>query len=335
MQAQAQALKGEQLVELFQRALLIRRVEEQVAAMIGQDFGGSTHFCMGQELTAVVACAALEPDDWVFTTHRNRAHVLARGAEPRRVLAELLGKAEGLSGGKAGSFHIADPTRNMPVASAMVAGSLPVAAGAALGAKLEQRGRVALTFFGDGAINEGGFHEAVNLAQLWTLPVIFLCENNDAVPYDPAGSGLATRDIAQYVAGYNLPSTPVDGSDVQAVWAAVSAAVARARAGEGPSFVEARTHRGPMNQTVAPSLPGGPLDLAALDGDGAGRPMPAWDAVDPLRKLARTLVAQGTLDRQRLAALDAEAQQTVREAAEFARAAPYPPLEAALTDVYA
>src|SRR5262245_18668653 len=328
-------LAADQLVELFRRALLIRRVEEQVAEMIGVDFPGSTHFYIGQELTAVAACAALEPDDWVFTTHRNRGHVLARGGDPGRLLLELLGKDGGYARGKAGSFHIADPDLNMPVASAMVAGSLPVAVGAALGAKLERRGRGALTFFGDGAINEGGFHEAVNLAALWTLPVIFLCENNDAVPYNPTASGLATRDVAAYVAGYHLPSVAVDGSDVEAVYAAVAEAVARGRGGQGPSFVESRTHKGPINQSVRPGLPCGTLDLAEAWEPRAEHPLPGWRDVDPLPRLARALVERGALDRARLTALDEAVQRTVRDAAGAARAAPYPPLESALEDVYA
>jgi pyruvate dehydrogenase E1 component alpha subunit len=334
MQPQARALTGAQIVELFRQALLIRRIEEQVSEMIGVDFGGSTHFCFGQEITAVATCAALGPEDWVFTTHRNRAHVLARGAEPRRVFAELLGKAAGLCGGKAGSFHLTDPTRNLPAASAIVAGVLPSAVGAALGAKLEGRQRVALAFFGDGSTNEGGFHETLNLAALWRLPMVFLCENNDAVPYNPAGSGLAVRDICDYVASFQIATSSVDGSDIQAVWAAVTEAVARARAGEGPSFVESRTPQGPINQTTAPTLPGGRLDLFAPDG-AADRPMPAWDAGDPLRMLGRALLAQGVLTAPQVAALDAEVQATIRDAAEFARAAPYPPVEAALADVYA
>src|SRR5262249_49456620 len=149
-------LAADQLVEPFRRALLIRRVEEQVAEMIGVDFPGSTHFYIGQELTAVAACAALEPDDWVFTTHRNRGHVLARGGDPGRLLLELLGKEGGYARGKAGSFHIADPDLNMPVASAMVAGSLPVAVGAAPGGQPGRGGGGAAPCICAGAPRAGG-----------------------------------------------------------------------------------------------------------------------------------------------------------------------------------
>jgi TPP-dependent pyruvate/acetoin dehydrogenase alpha subunit len=165
--------------------------------------------------------------------------------------------------------------------------------------------------------------------------VIFLCENNDAVPYNPTASGLATRDVAAYVAGYNLPSVAVDGSDVEAVYAAVAEAVARGRAGQGPSFVESRTHKGPINQSVRPGLPCGTLDLAEAWEPRADHPLPGWRDVDPLPRLARALVERGALDRARLTTLDDAVQRTVREAAAAARAAPYPPLESALEDVYA
>jgi TPP-dependent pyruvate/acetoin dehydrogenase alpha subunit len=331
----AARLDDAQWVAFFRRALLIRRVDEQVSEMIGAEFHGATHFCIGQELTAVAACACLAEGDYVFTTHRNRAHLLARGADPGRLFAELLGRRDGYSGGKAGSFHLAAPDLNVPVTSAMVAGGLPLAVGAALGCRLEKAGRLVLAFFGDGSINEGGFHESVNLATLWGAPLVLVCENNDAVPYDPSGSGLSAPDVAQYVGGYGLHATAVDGGDAEAVWLAVGRAVERARAGGGPSFIEARTRKGPINQSMSPGLPCDRLAVSDAWDPAPGGALPAWRAVDPLLRLARYLLDRGLLDRGGLEAADREVAAEVRRAVEFGRASPPPPTEAATQGVYA
>ncbi len=329
------APERERLVGWLRTALLIRRVEEEVAAMIGVDFLGTTHFCIGQELTAVVLADCLAPADWLFSTHRNRAHLIARGADPARVLGELLGKATGYSRGKAGGFHICVPELGIPATSAMVGGNLPLAVGTALGAKLDGDGRVSLVFFGDGAINEGAFHESVNLATLWSVPVVFACENNDAVPYNPAASGLSMSDISRWVSGYGLLAESVDGADVEALHAAAVRAFAHARSGAGPAFLEVRTHKGPLNQLAAPALPQGKLRIEDAWTPGSDHPMPEWRDVDPLLEFARELVETGVLDRAAAEEVDAEAQRVARDAADHARSAPYPPVDSALEHVYA
>lgn len=331
----ASPLPSDQLVQMFRSALLIRRVEEQVAAMIGAEFHGATHFCMGQELTAVAACASLNSDDWMFTTHRNRAHLLARGADPARVFAELLGRSDGYSHGKAGSFHVSAPDLNVPTTSAMVGGGQPLAVGAALGCKLEGKGRVTLAFFGDGAINEGAFHECVNLASLWKVPLALVCENNDAVPYDLARSGLAVRDIADYVSSYGLPSRSVDGAELESVYVAVAEAVAWARAGSGPAFVEVRTHKAPLNQLMAPSLPCGRFEVSEAWQPSTDHPMPEWRSIDPLLKLVKLMLERKAVSREQLGVLEREIAGVVDQATAFARSSPFPPLEAARQEVYA
>lgn len=329
------SLAPETLTRMFGSALLIRRVEEAVSQLVGVEFHGATHFCIGQEQTAVAACETLRADDWLFTTHRNRAHLLARGADPGRVLAELLGRSDGYSGGKAGSFHICAPELNVPVTSAIVAGSLPLAVGAGLQARFEGRQRVAMAFFGDGAINEGAFHESVNLAGLWKAAVVFVCENNDAVPYDPRASDLAMRDISEWVGGYDLPAVAVDGSDVEAVFAAVDEAVGGAREGRGPAFVEVRTHKGPLNQQQTPGLACGRFEVSDAWGSGREQPMPEWVAVDPLLKLARRLLERKVCDRDELTAIDEKVTFEADQAVAFAKASPVSPLEAAREGVYA
>ena len=326
---------ADRLVAWLRTALLIRRVEEEVAGMIGVDFFGTTHFCIGQELTAVVLADCLEPGDWLFSNHRNRAHLIARGAEPALLLGELLGKETGYSRGKAGGFHICVPELGIPATSAMVGGNLPVAVGTALGAKLDRSGRIALVFFGDGAINEGAFHETVNLAALWNVPIVFACENNDAVPYNPAASGLAMSDIARWVSGYGLPAESVDGSDVDALHAAAQRAFAYARSDAGPAFLEVRTHKGPLNQLAAPALPCGKLRIADAWSPAEDHPMPVWRDVDPLLGFARELIEGGVIARGEVEGIDAQAQRDAVDAAERARKAPYPSVESAQEHVYA
>lgn len=335
MSDSANSLSDARLIDFCRKALLIRRVEEQVSEMVGAEFHGATHYCIGQELTAVAACDCIRADDWMFTTHRNRAHLLARGAAPEKMFAELLGRRDGYSGGKAGSFHIAAPDLNVPVTSAMVGASLPLAVGSAMGCKMEKSDRIALAFFGDGAINEGAFHESVNLAALWKLPLVFVCENNDAVPYNPTRSGLSTTDIAQYVGSYNLPSVAVDGSKAESLWAAVRDAVQWARSGKGPAFVEARTQKGPINQSMTPGLPCARFAVEDAWEPAPEKSLPDWRSVDPLLGLTRSLLDKGILDRERLTTIDREVSDTVRKAAEFGRSSPFPPLEAARQEVYA
>ena len=342
IQAQAESgssepakLSPERLVEFFRRALLIRRVEEAAAQMTGVEVPGVGHYYFGQEVTAVGACGALEDGDWLYTTHRNRGHVLARGADVVRVLAELMGKANGYGKGKGGNLHVTAPELNIPLASAMLGGNMPVAVGTAMAAKFDATGRVVLDFLGDGTPTEGIFYETINLAVLWQAPVVFLCENNSAFPYDLRRSGLVMTDLCEHVATFTIRTEVVDGNDVEAVWRVVSEGVARARKESSPTFIEARIHRAPLNQSTKAGLPWAPLDLGLAHPAADSPAVAAWSAVDALPKLARQLVASGVLTQPALLTLDAAVRAEVRRAVDLARSAPFPPVERALEDVYA
>ncbi len=325
----------EQLVQLFRRAMLIRRVEEAATTLAGGEVDGVSHYYFGQEVTAVGATAALEPGDWMYTTHRNRGHVLARGGDLFKVLSELLGKETGYSKGKGGNLHIAAPDLHIPLASAMLGGSLPLAVGTAMGAKLEGTKRVVLSFMGDGTLSEGIFYEAINLAVLWQVPVIFLCENNSGTPSNLRGSGLVTTDIAAQVATFNLTSSVVDGGDLEAVRGVVSEMVDRGRTTSAPSFIEARMSKAPLTQSTKPGYPAPPLDVSEAWLPNPNHPLPEWRDADSLLKLARTLLDRGALNQESLRTLDSDVRAEVNQALAKARAAAFPPAEAALEDVYA
>ena len=292
--------------------LLIRRVEEAIVTLsVDGLVPGFPTVYIGQEATAVGVVAAVEPEDVVFTTHRNRGHVLTRGSPPERVLAEALCRASGTNGGRGGAMHIADPGVNIPFTSAVVGGSLPVAAGWALA--LERRGkrdRIVVAFFGDGTLEEGVFSETVNLAAIWKLPMLFVCENNseeglgtEALEY-PA-SQLAAADLGDVAGAYGIPTQVVDGGDPVAVQEAANACVAAVRATRGPMFLEARTTRWPGNRLMAPRLLTGVTDLTMAH-DGAATPEEhrRWfSAVDPILRLARELLRYG-VEEAELEALD-------------------------------
>ncbi|MEW5960588.1 MAG: thiamine pyrophosphate-dependent dehydrogenase E1 component subunit alpha, partial [Chloroflexota bacterium] len=217
----------------------LRAINERRAGLIP----GFIHSCVGQEATAVGACAALRPDDVITSTHRGHGHLMAKGGEPRLMMAELAARSTGYCGGKGGSLHMTDFDLGILGANGIVAGGIPLAAGAALAFQLRGEARVALAFFGDGAVNEGAFHEAANLAGLWRLPLIFFCENNLYGEGTPQSKQAPLADLSRRADGYGFPGVVVDGNDVLAVYQATRIAVARARTGDGPTFVEGKTYR--------------------------------------------------------------------------------------------
>jgi pyruvate dehydrogenase E1 component alpha subunit len=231
-----------QALEMHRRMLRIRKFElaAKAAHAAGEVLGG-LHLSVGQEAAIVGACMALRDDDYMTGTHRSHGHPIGKGAALRPLMAELYGKATGVCGGKGGSMHLADFSVGSLGESSIVASALPVAAGAGLSCRLRGTDQVVLAFFGDGAANEGAFHEALNLAAIWTLPVIFFCENNLYAVTFRAADFLPIDDIAQRSTAYGMPGVVVDGQDVNAVHTATAAAVARARAGPGPTHIEAKT----------------------------------------------------------------------------------------------
>lgn len=238
------SLTRDELLRLYETMALIRAFDQRFAALVAQGkFSGVGHLYVGQEAVAAGVCAALEPDDYVTSTHRGHGHCLAKGVEPREMMAELFGKATGTCKGKGGSMHIADFRRGMLGANGIVGAGLPIACGAALTAKLTGSGRVAVAFFGDGAANIGAFHEALNLASIWTLPVVFVCENNRYGEATPVEYALAAEHVADRASAYRMPGLLADGQDVLDVYGKAAAAVAHARSGAGPVLLECETYR--------------------------------------------------------------------------------------------
>lgn len=310
-------------LDLYRRMLLIRQFElrainERKSGLIP----GFIHACIGQEATAVGACAALNPDDAITSTHRGHGHLIAKGGDPKYMMAELAARSDGYCGGKGGSLHMTDFDLGILGANGIVAGGIPVAVGAALAFQMRGEERVALAFFGDGAVNEGAFHEAANLAGLWKLPVIFFCENNLYGEGTPQHKQAPVPDLSIRAASYGFPGLIVDGNDVLAVYEATSQAAARARAGDGPTFVEGKTyrHRGHYE--------GDPMVYRTRE------ELEFWKQRDPLTRLRHQLLNDGLAAETDLDAVAAAIKQEMDEAVAFAIASPAPAPDTALAGVY-
>jgi acetoin:2,6-dichlorophenolindophenol oxidoreductase subunit alpha len=314
----------EALLDMFEQMAVIRATEKAAYDLFMSGLvKGTTHLASGQEAVAVGASAALHPDDYVFATYRGHHHAMARGASPEACLAELMSRATGLNGAKGGSMHLTLASANMLGSYAIVGAHLPIACGAAWSAKLRGSNQVAVAFFGDGATNIGAFHEALNLAAVWKLPVLFICENNLYMEYTPIQSVTAvSQPAAGRAPAYNLPAEVVDGNDAVAVREAVVSAAERARSGDGPTVIEALTYRqyGHSRADPAKYRPQEEVD--------------AWLKRDPLTVLADRLkgddVSEEAIEERRT-----RAQQLVAAAVEAAKAAPPADEKTALTDVWA
>ncbi len=283
---------------------------------------GTTHLGVGQEAIAAGFAAAMRPDDYTFATYRGHNHALSRGTPMGPLYAELFGRATGLMGGKGGSMHITSAANHMMGSYAIVGAHLPIALGAAWSALHRGSGQVAVCFFGDGTTNIGAFHEALNLAAVWNAPVVFVCENNQYMEYTPIGAVTAVpRPAADRASAYGLEPIVVDGNDADAVYAVASAALARARAGDGPSLIEALTYRHGGHSRADP---------------GKYRPddeVKAWLAKDPLPRYRARLEEAG-LDAAALDAIEAEAAAKVAAAEQEARVAPEPSIDVIETQVW-
>jgi acetoin:2,6-dichlorophenolindophenol oxidoreductase subunit alpha len=318
------AVGAEQLLALYEEMALIRRTEKAAHDLfLAGLVKGTTHLAAGHEAVAVGASAALRPDDYVFATYRGHHHAMARGASPEECLAELMSKGSGLCGAKGGSMHLTKASAGMLGSYAIVGAHLPLAAGAAWSARLRGSGQVAAAFFGDGATNIGAFHEALNLAAVWSLPVLFICENNLYMEYTPIGEVTAVANpAADRAAGYGLPAEVLDGNDVVVVMKAVARAAARARAGDGPTVLEAKTYRHFGHSRTDPA---------------SYRPeeeVRQWLSRDPLDIARARLEALG-VPGEPVAAADERVARAVEQAVAAAKAAPGPDPGAALTDVWA
>jgi pyruvate dehydrogenase E1 component alpha subunit len=331
--------------DLLRSMLRQRRLEEQVLAFAEapeSEIRGHFHVYVGQEATAAGLCAALGREDYLFTTHRNHAHVLAKGGDPGKILAEILGRSGGYCQGRAGTFHVAAPEVGVLHTSAIVGGCLPLAAGAAYASQLNHAGRAAVACFGDGAMEEGVFYETLNIAQLWKLPVLFLMENNSVSPEERPGRGSPTsehsaRALSDVPKALSLDTRVIDGSDVELVYRTASELVPRLRQGEGPFFIEARTSRWPGSYGNIPSLLGGACELAwAWRADSAPEPVRAWARQsDPVLLYARALLERGHFSQDELLAIDREVREEFETATRWALASPPVEPAQALEHVYA
>ena len=320
-------LRPEQLVGLYRTMRLIRRFEERVVELVNRDeIPGVTHEYVGQEAVAAGVSGALRSDDVITSTHRGHGHILAKGGDPRRMMAELMGRRGGYNRGRGGSMHIADLGLGIYGANGIVGAGAPIACGAALAAKLQGSDRVAVAFFGDGGMNQGVVHEALNLAAIWRLPVVFICENNGYAISAPIGQMAAVERLADRAAGYGMPGEWVDGMEVLAVHEAAAGAVARARRGEGPTLIECRTYRFVGHFTAERVL--------GLRYRGEEE-IAAWRERDPLVTYPRWLETQGVLPPTDRARVEAEVEALLEEAIAFARQSPWPEPSEALEGMYA
>ncbi|WP_199757568.1 thiamine pyrophosphate-dependent dehydrogenase E1 component subunit alpha [Micromonospora sp. Llam0] len=313
-------------VEMLRRMLRIRRFEEATIDLFhAGELPAMVHLSIGQEAAIVGACLATGVDDYMTGNHRSHGHPIAKGARLDRLMAELLGRADGVCKGKGGSMHLADFSVGSLGESGIVGSAIPVATGAGLAADVLGDGRICLCFFGDGAANEGVFHESLNLAAVWRLPVVYLCENNGYAVSVRADDLTSVPDIATRALAYGIPGVVVDGQDVTATYRAVAAAVARARAGDGPSIVETKTYR------FHEHAYGLKLREAYRDDAEVG----TWSADrDPISLFTARLLADGRTDRARIDAVRAEVDVEIAEAVEFARRSPYPEPTEAYRDLY-
>ena len=316
----------ETLLEMHRRMVRIREFEQAVIALHAKgEIPGPAHTSQGQEAEVVGACMALGADDYMVGNHRSHGHPIGKGARLAPLMAELMGKSTGVCRGKGGSMHLADFSVGSLGETSIVGAGIPIAAGAALGAKMQGSGRVSLAFFGDGASNQGTFHEALNMAAIWQLPVIFLCENNGYAVTTSAAYAIPIEHVATRATSYGFPGEIVDGQDVLAVHETVARAVARARAGDGPTLVEAKTYRYEDHSA------GIGRDL----GYRTQSEVAQWKDRDPIRLFRDRLASAFEIDTPLLDAIEEEVRAEVSEAIAFARRSPVPDLVEAYSDVFA
>ncbi|MBP8919950.1 MAG: thiamine pyrophosphate-dependent dehydrogenase E1 component subunit alpha [Micropruina sp.] len=302
----------------------IRLFEEAVEDLYGRGMmHGTMHLSIGQEAVPTGACAALKEGDQITSTHRGHGHCIAKGADLGRSMAELLARDNGYCRGRGGSMHIADVATGNLGANGIVAGGPPIAAGAALSDKLRGTDQVCLCFHGDGAVGEGSWHEALTLSSMWSLPVVFICENNKYGMSMPSEKAFKVDELSQKAAAYGIPGETVDGNDVEAVFDVVSRAVARARAGEGPTFIEALTYRWRGHSKSDKNLYRTREEIAE------------WRADDPIAAFAAELLERGSATQEELNAVADEVRNEIREAVRFGTQGAEPTVEAMMAGIYA
>ncbi|MCU1656079.1 MAG: pyruvate dehydrogenase (acetyl-transferring) component subunit alpha [Pseudonocardiales bacterium] len=315
------------LLEMYRRMLRIRRFDERAVDRHGKgEIPGPMHTSIGQEATAVGACLAVNEDDYMTGTHRSHGHPIAKGVGLDALMAELMGKGSGVCGGKGGSMHLADFSVGSLGESGIVASAMPVAVGAALSAQIRGSGQVVICFFGDGAVNEGAFHESLNLAAVWHLPVIFVCENNGYGITTPVDAASAVPVVADRAAAYAMPGVRLDGQDVLAVYGSVREAAERARRGEGPSLIEAMTYRFREHSEMGSNFSFGPYR--------SDEEIAEWLERDPLVLFRTAVLEAGLIPAVELDEIETEVDAEAAAAVKFARRSDFPPPEQAYVGLY-
>ena len=318
------ALSKTQLIEMYRKMVTIRAFEYKIKDLFSKGtIVGDLHLSIGQEAVAVGVCAGLQKDDYVLSTHRGHGHCIAKGADVKRMMAEFFGRKTGICKGKGGSMHLADFSVGMLGASGIVGGGIPQAVGAGLSIKLRGTDQVAVSFFGDGASNQGTFHESLNLAAIWKLPVIFVCENNQYAESTPVSKVMLVKNIADRATAYGVTGVVVDGMDAAAVYEAVKEAVRRARKGKGPTLIECKTYR--------------------FEGHEEGDPwtkyrskeeVEEWKKRCPIEAFRAKLIKTKILTEEEAKKIDQETKMLIEEAVKFGEESPWPKPQEALEDVF-
>jgi acetoin:2,6-dichlorophenolindophenol oxidoreductase subunit alpha len=323
----ASALPKETLLEMYRTMVKIRRFEETVRDLFFQgQIPGFVHVSIGEEAVPTGVCAALTDDDYITTTHRGHGHMLAKGGELKPMMAEIFGRATGYCKGKGGSMHIVSYELGILGANGIVGAGIPIATGAALASSFRNNTAVAVSFFGDGASNEGTFHESLNLASLWRLPAIYVCQNNAYAEFTPTSESTSVKDIAVRGAAYGIPGVIVDGNDVLAVYETMLTAVQRAKRGEGPTLIEAKTYRWEGHVVGEQAFVGEYRDPEEIT---------AAKQRCPIALFAQQLVATRFVEAAELTRIEGEVHQAVEEAVAFAQSSALPDIAEATRDVFA
>ncbi len=318
------ALDDATVVRALTRMHLIRKFEETAEASYMRGLvHGTMHLSIGQEASAVGSTLALTRDDYILSTHRGHGHCIAKGADVGRMLAEFFGKETGYCRGRGGSMHIADVEGGNLGANGIVAGGLPIAVGVGMSIRMQKQSRVCMVFFGDGASNEGAFHEALNMASIWALPIVFVCENNQYGMSMDINKAMAVPNVADRAAAYAMPGTVVDGNDLPAVAAAARSAIERARGRKGPTLIECKTYRIRGHSKSDRNLYRSKEEIEE------------WRGRDPIARFAGELLDAGRVDEATLARIEGEAQAAIDAALEFAKSSPDPDPALLTRDVYA
>lgn len=317
-------ISNEKLIDLYKTMWDIRFFEEKVDEFFAKGMiHGTTHLCVGQEASAVGSCAVLKEEDKITSTHRGHGHCIAKGAEVDRMMAELFGRTTGYCKGKGGSMHIADVEKGNLGANGIVGGGIPLAVGSALTAHMKKLDYVTVCYFGDGATNEGSFHEALNLAAVWNLPVVFICENNQYGMSGPVKDMVKIEDISDRAKAYGFPGVTIDGNDMIEVMNTTQEAVDRARGGQGPTLIEMKTYRWKGHSKSDARL------------YRTREEEKEWRERDPIKRFKDALIEANVFTEDDAAALKQESKTDIENSVKFAEKSPMPTSEDLLTDVYA